>query len=138
MIELRLDPRRLRHLAEGRPFAAARTEVEVETIRDRRGGWTGSRPIELGDRGVHVGVSGDEQIGAAVAVHVSDRGACVPGEAGDPRLLGAVGEVAVALVPEEGVRADRRHVEIGAPVAVEVGGDAAVAAELRDPRPIPC
>ena len=80
------------------------------------------------DRRVRVRVAGDEEIGAAVAVHVGDRCAGMPAEGDDAGLARALGERAVAVVPEEHVVRRRRHVEVGVAVAVEVGGDAALAA----------
>ena len=81
------------------------------------------------DRQVRVGVAGDEEVGPPVAIHVRDRRARMPAgrsDAGRPRALG---ERAVAVVPEQLVVDRRRDVEIGEAVAVEVGGDAAVAAD---------
>ncbi len=85
-----------------------------------------------------VGVARDEQIGAPVAVHVADGGAGVPARRVDSGRARALGEGAVAVPPEQrvvavggDVVAGGRHEQVGVPVLVEVGGDAAVAAELQ-------
>ena len=94
--------------------------------------------MEDGNRGVGVGVSGHEQIRAAVAVHVADRGTGVPARRVDPGRAGAFREGAVTVSPQErvvavggDVVARGRHVEIRVAVEVEVGGDAAAAPELQ-------
>ncbi len=81
-----------------------------------------------GDRSVRLRVAGDEQVGAPVAVHVAHRGAGVPPEgddAGGPRTFR---ERSVAVVPEQLVIRGRAHEEVGVAVAVQVGGDTALAA----------
>ena len=78
---------------------------------------------------LHVRVAGDEEVGPAVAVHVGDRRARVPAERDDARLPRALRERSVAMAPEQHVVGRRRHVEIGVAVTVEVGGNAALAAE---------
>ena len=79
-----------------------------------------------GDRPVHLGVAGDEQVGPPVAVHVADGRAGVPAEGDDPRRAGALRERAVPVVPEQLVVRGGRDVEVGEAVAVQVGGDAAL------------
>ena len=84
-----------------------------------------------GDQGVHVGVARDEEVGPAVAVHVRHGRAGVPAEGHQPVGSRALAEGAVAVVPEHPVADRRGHVEVGVAIAVEVGGDAAVAADLQ-------
>ena len=74
------------------------------------------------------GVAGDEQVGSAVAVHVRDGGTGVPAERDDAVRARTLGEGAVAVVPEQLVALRRRDVEIRVAVPVEVGCDAAFAA----------
>ena len=79
--------------------------------------------------GVHVGVSGDEDVGPAVAVDVRDGRARVPAvraEGIDAGGVRAVGERPVAVVPEEHVVGVRRDEKVGVAVTVEVGRDATV------------
>ena len=54
-----------------------------------------------------VGVTGDEEIGTPIAVHVRDGGAGVPAEGDDARLARALGERAVTVVPEQQRRLSR-------------------------------
>ena len=83
-----------------------------------------------GDRMLHVGVAPDEEVEPAVAVHVRDRGAGVPAERDDASLPRAFGERAIAVVPEQHVARSGGDVEVGLAVAVQVAGDAALAAHL--------
>ena len=83
----------------------------------------------VGDRGVEVGVAGDEEVGQPVTVHVAHRRTGVPAVVVDPRLARPLGEGPVPAVPQQGVVGGGRDVEIGAAVEVEVGGDASVASE---------
>ncbi len=124
----RLDAGLGSDLAEARAAVRVRAVVEVEAVAHAR---VGEREAAaLGDRGVEVGVARDEQVGAAVGVHVADRGGRVPAVGVDPRRAGALDEFAAAPVPEKRVVAGRGDVQVGAPVAVEVGRDAAVPANV--------
>ena len=74
-----------------------------------------------------VEVVDDVEVEEAVAIDVDEAGAGAPlgGRAGDARGRRHVVERAVAVVPVERVRAERRHVEIEIAVVVEVSdGDA--------------
>ena len=82
------------------------------------------------DRSVRLRVAGDEEVGPTVAVDVADGGAGVPAEGDDARGARALGEGAVPVVPEELVVGGGRDEEVGATVAVEVGGDAALAFDV--------
>ena len=133
----RLEAGALADLAEARAAVRVRAQVQVEAVA-HAGEVRGEAAGRARDRRVEVGVAGDEQVRAAVAVDVADRGARVPAGLVDPGGAGALGEGAVAVAPEQrvvavrgGVVAGRRDEQIGVTVQVEVGGDAAVAAELQ-------
>ena len=116
-------------VAEARAPVRPCSEVEVEPVRHARVGGGKASGIAR-DRRVEVGVACDEQIRAPIGVHVADRRGRVPAVGVDPGGAGALDELAAALVPEQRVVAGRGDVEVGAPVAVEVGGDAAVPAQV--------
>ena len=82
-----------------------------------------------GYRGVRFGVPRDEDVRAAVAVHVPDRDAGVPAEGDDAGRACALRERSVAVVPEDLVVRSRRDVEVGVVVAVQVRRDAALPAD---------
>ena len=121
--------RELPHLAEGRSAVIVPALVEVEEIAHALVAGGEALERRVGDRGVEVGVAGDEEVGQPVTVHVAHRRPGVPAVVVDPRLARPLGEGPVPAVPQEGVVGGGRDVEIGAAVEVEVGGDAPVAAE---------
>ena len=122
---LGLDAGLPRDLAEARAPLRVRAEVEVELVAH---GPVVAREAAGGARYgvVQVGVARDVEVRPAVAVHVAGRGAAVPAEARDAGRAGALDERPVAAVPEQRVVAGSGDVEVGAPVVVQVGGDAAV------------
>ena len=129
----RLQPRGAADLTERRMCARAAL-VEVEGVPHRAVVGREAR-LRRRDGMVDVRVAGDEQVEPAVAVDVADGGAGVPAGLVDPGRLRALGERAVAVVPEErvvGVACDvvarGRHEQVGRPVAVEVRCDAAAPA----------
>ncbi len=63
-----------------------------------------------------------EQIGPAVAIVVDERRRRAPAGVVGPALLRHVGEGAVAIVAEQLIASERRHVEIDAAVVVVVAG----------------
>src|SRR6185312_17570562 len=75
------------------------------------------------DRGVQVGVAGDEEIRTPVAVYVGDRGPGVPARGSDER---GPGETAVPVVPEHIDAGRRVDDEVREAVAVQVRCDAPV------------
>ena len=132
----RLEPGALADLAEPRAAVSVVAQVEVEAIA-HAGDVRREAARGPGHGSVDVGITGDEQVGAPVAVHVADGGARVPARLVDPGRAGAFRERAVAVAPEQrvvavrgGVVARRRHEQVGLAVLVEVGRDAAGAAEL--------
>jgi hypothetical protein len=86
------------HLPEG--HAATAAFAEEEKVADTE---EGSREAAacLGHAVVEIGVAGDDEIGAGVAVDVPHRGAGRPAVCRDARFLRAFGEVPHAVVPQE-------------------------------------
>ncbi len=122
----RLEAGRDSDLTEARAAVWAVPLVQVEEVADADE--VGGEPVQRVRHGVvRARVTGDEHVGAAVAVHVGNRDAGVP--AGRVHAGGAptLGEGAVAVVPEELDPVRRRNDQVGPPVAVEVGRGAAVA-----------
>src|SRR3989441_7696683 len=105
--------------------------VQVEEVANA-GVVVGKAGGGAGDGEVDVGVAGDEEIGTAVAVHICDRRARVPAVAPDPGGPSALGERAVAVVPEQLVLPVGGDEEVGVAVPVEIRGDAALATD-REP-----
>ena len=118
----RLEPRLPADLAES-PVA----EVQVEQVA-HAGEVAGEAGVRVRDRRVQIGVAGDIDVGAAVAVHVRDRRARVPAGRGHPGCAGSLGEPPAALVPEQLQSRRRGDDQVRAAVAVEIRRRAAVAA----------
>ena len=127
-LETRLHP----DLAEAGTAVRAVPSVQVEEVAD-----AGEVGREAGERVRHrvvwTGVAGDEDVRAAVAVHVRDGDARVPALLGHPGRARTLGECAAAVVPEQLDPVRSRHDEVGPTVAVQIRGDAAVALH-REPR----
>ncbi len=102
--------------------------VQVQQVADPRVG-VGEPLRGPGDGAVHVGVPGDEQVGPAVAVDVTDGRPRVPADGRGAGGLGPLGEGSVALVPQERAGLHARHVQIRVAVEIEVRRHAAVAAD---------
>ena len=83
----------------------------------------------LRERTVQVRISGDKEIGEAVTVHVPDGGAGVPAVDADPGRTGALGERAVAVVPEKHALAHGGDIDVRVTVEVEVSGNTPVPAD---------
>ena len=132
--ELPLDAGSLGDLPEPRATLVVRADIEVQQVAERQ-----VVRREAGrrlDPDVRVGIRRHEDVGSAVAVDVSDCSCGVPAGRGDAGLRGPFRERAVAVVPQQRVVsvgghvvAGARHVDVRMPVEVQVGGDAAVAAE---------
>src|SRR3989442_14745655 len=101
--------------------------VQVEEVANA-GVVVGKAGGGAGDREVDVGVAGDEEIGTAVAVHICDRRARVPAVAPDPGGPSALGERAVAVVPEQLALPAGGEQEVGIAFPVQGRGDTALAA----------
>ena len=123
-----VDARLLTDLPEPGVALGVVAGVEVEQVADAL--VVVREPCVGRAGGVHVGVARDEDVGPPVAVHVRDGGAGVPAPGGDAGGAGALAEVALAVVPEQGIVAGCGDVDVGRAVAVEVARHAAVAAEL--------
>ena len=85
----------------------------------------GNPPGASGTGLFNVGVARHDEVGQAVAVHVTDSRAAVPAERCDTCVARSFREVAVTVVPQEQLLGGSRDVEIGVSVGVEVAGDAA-------------
>src|SRR5204862_4632277 len=87
-------------LAEARATALVAADVQVEEVANA-GDVVGKTCGGARNRNVRVGVARDEQVGTAVAAHVRDRRAGIPAVSPDPGGPRALGERAVAVVPEQ-------------------------------------
>src|SRR5207244_9897199 len=97
--DLLVEPGLLADLSEARVTVLGEALVQEEQVADAEvvGGEPGRRAR---DRPVGFGVPGDEEIGAAVSVHVRDGGARAPTDGYNRGRASAVAERAGARVPE--------------------------------------
>src|SRR5829696_648218 len=138
VVDLRLlEPGLAPDLAETGTAVRAWAFVEVEAV-PHAGDVGGESAGGPGDRIRDIRVAGDEEVRAAVAVDVADRGAGVPAGLVDPGRSRSFGEGAVAVAPEQrvvpvrgGVVARGGDEEVGVAVEVEVRCDAAAAPQLQ-------
>ena len=125
-----LEARLNAHLPKAGVPVLVPTQIQVEKVADA-GEVVGKAGSRAGDREVGVGIARHEEVGTAVAVHIGDRRTRMPAKALDPGSQCALGERAVAVVPEQLVPSIGRDEEVGVAVPVEVRGDAALASDRR-------